>query len=61
MPQIDLEKLPDFAQAELQDFYQFLLQKYTRQTRTLDATDIPLAPRLVEPFVPLSRDAIYER
>ncbi len=61
MPQIDLEKLPEFAQAELEDFYQFLLQKYTKQTKMLDATNIPLAPRLVEPFVPLSRDAIYER
>lgn len=61
MPQIDLEKLPDFAQAELQDFYQFLLQKYTRQARTPDSKVIPLAPRLVEPFVPLSRDAIYDR
>ena len=29
---IELENLPDFAQVELWDFYQFLLQKYQAKT-----------------------------
>jgi site-specific recombinase XerC len=61
MQPLDLEKLPDFAQSELQDFYQFLLQKYAAQTTPAETISTPLAPRLVKPFKPLSREAIYER
>jgi hypothetical protein len=61
MQTLDLEKLPDFAQNELHDFYQFLLQKYVVQSPTIQTTDTPLAPRLVKPFEPLSREQIYER
>ena len=61
MQQLDLNKLPDFAQSELQDFYQFLLQKYATPTTLVEKVNMPLAPRLVKPFKPLSREAIYER
>jgi hypothetical protein len=61
MQTLDLDKLPDFAQSELQDFYQFLLQKYATQSATEQATCPPLAPRLVKPFKPLSRGEIHER
>ena len=60
MQTLDLDKLPDFAQNELQDFYQFLLQKYATQPAT-EQTSNPLAPRLVKPFKPLSREEIHER
>ncbi len=61
MQPIDVDKLPGFAQVELQDFYQFLLQKYATQPSQTQAVDKPLAPRLVAPFEPLSREAVYER
>lgn len=61
MHTLDLDKLPDFAQNELQDFYQFLLQKYTTETRSNSEDQRPLAPRLVKPFVPLYRDEAYDR
>lgn len=61
MQQIDLTKLPDFAQNELQDFYQFLLQKYATPATLVEKRNTPLAPRLVEPFKPLSREALYDR
>jgi hypothetical protein len=61
MQPIDLEKLPAFAQSELQDFYQFLMQKYAPQVTRGETVGVPLAPRLVKPFKPLSREAIYER
>ncbi|MDD5580729.1 MAG: DUF2281 domain-containing protein [Methylobacter sp.] len=61
MQTIDLDKLPDFAQNELQDFYQFLLQKYATQATQTQTGSAPLAPRLVKSFEPLSREAVYER
>jgi len=61
MQTIDLDKLPEFAQCELQDFYQFLLQKYAAAPQQIETVKKPLAPRLVKPFKPLSREAIYER
>lgn len=61
MQALDLEKLPDFAQNELQDFYQFLLQKYATQAVQTQTVSTPLAPRLVKSFEPLSREAVYER
>jgi hypothetical protein len=61
MQTLDLDKLPDFAQTELYDFYQFLLQKYTLQPKSTQGESKPLAPRLVEPFIPLSRESVYER
>lgn len=61
MHTLDLNKLPDFAQNELYDFYCFLIQKYATQS-SLNITEYnPLAPRLVEPFDPLPREAIYEQ
>ncbi|MEI7840062.1 MAG: hypothetical protein WCJ11_06135 [Methylococcaceae bacterium] len=38
----ELEKLPDFAQVELWDFYQFLLQKYQAKTEQEDLEDYEL-------------------
>lgn len=61
MHTIDLDKLPEFAQNELQDFYQFLLQKYAVDSTPPKTTLKPLAPRLVKPFAPLSREEVYER
>ncbi len=39
---IELENLPDFAQVELWDFYQFLLQKYQVKTEQEDLDDLRL-------------------
>ncbi len=39
---IELENLPDFAQVELWDFYQFLLQKYRLKTEQEDLEDLHL-------------------
>lgn len=39
---IELENLPDFAQVELWDFYQFLLQKYQAKTEQEDLDDLRL-------------------
>lgn len=61
MQTLDLDKLPDFAQSELQDFYQFLLQKYATEPATVQTMGNSLAPRLVKPFKPLSREEIHER
>ena len=61
MQTLDLDKLPVFAQNELYDFYQFLLQKYSIQPKPIQMVNEPLAPRLVKPFDPLSREEIYER
>ncbi len=61
MPPLDLDKLPVFAQCELQDFYQFLLQKYSAEIGPKASGQLFSEPRLVKPFVPLARDAIYDR
>ncbi len=58
MQPLDLEKLPDFTQTELLDFYQFLVQKYATQTPQTQKISTPLAPRLVKSFEPLSRETI---
>jgi hypothetical protein len=57
---IELDNLPDFAQVELWDFYQFLLQKYQATTKSKVAEDF-IVPRLVEKFEPLSRAEANER
>lgn len=61
MQTLDVDKLPHFAQDELRDFYQFLVQKYVEQLPPTPVLGNPLAPRLVKPFEPLSREAVYER
>jgi len=61
MQVLNLETLPEFAQRELLDFYQFLLQKYAPVRENAAPKQAPLAPRLVKPFQPMSREAIYER
>lgn len=61
MHTLELNKLPDFAQNELYDFYCFLLQKYSQQPPPNQIVDNPLAPRLVTPFDPLIRENICER
>ena len=61
MKTLDLDKLPDFAQSELEDFYQFLLEKYALHPSVARTVRKPLAPRLVKPFEPLSREAVHER
>ncbi len=59
---LNLDDLPEFARKELLDFHQFLKQKYAPEnTTTKQPEATPLAPRLVKPFTPLSRDELYER
>ncbi len=41
---IELENLPDFAQVELWDFYQFLLQKYQAKTEQEETTYLTRSP-----------------
>lgn len=61
MQVLHLDTLPEFARRELMDFYQFLLQKYAVQTPQIDSRKVSIAPRLVKPFKPLSREDLYER
>lgn len=61
MQVLQLDKLPEFARQELIDFYQFLLEKYRPSPQTVRQKTVTLAPRLVKPFKPLSREALYER
>ena len=61
MQVLNLETLPEFAQRELIDFYQFLLQKYAPPRESAIPKQPALAPRLVKPFQPMSREAVYER
>jgi hypothetical protein len=62
MHTFDLDKLSEFAQHKLQDFYQYLLQKYSEETAQLHKNKATtIAPRLVKPFTPFSRDTVYER
>jgi CTP-dependent riboflavin kinase len=56
---LNLSVLPTSAQQELVDFYQFLVEKYTKENNKYDAVKI-IAPRLVKEFKPLTRDGIYE-
>ena len=61
MQVLRLDKLPDFAQRELLDFYQFLVGKYViQQPPTTDQKPF-LVPRLVKPFEPIRREDLYER
>ncbi|WP_415879618.1 hypothetical protein [Methylomonas sp. TEB] len=60
MQTLNLDKLQDFTRHDLEDFYQFLLQKYAGQQQDLKES-APLAPRLVKPFEPPPREAVYER
>ncbi|QQZ29303.1 hypothetical protein HMY34_11265 [Thiothrix subterranea] len=61
MQVLHLDTLPEFARRELVDFYQFLLQKYTIQPVQTSTRKVSIAPRLVKPFKPLSREELYER
>jgi hypothetical protein len=57
---LNLSLLPAYAQQELIDFYEFLLEKYVKsKPKTIQRKTI--APRLVKEFQPLNREAIYDR
>lgn len=56
-----LDHLPDVAQRELLDFYQFLMKKYVDQEPSTASARPFLVPRLVKPFEPIRRDELYER
>ena len=59
MQTINLNELPEEAQKELLDFYEFLLQKYKKRKRKKKIEEI--IPRKVKVFQPMKRDEIYER
>ncbi len=61
MQVLRLDNLPDFAQRELLDFYQFLLRKYVIEQQPAIQQQPFLVPRLVKPFEPIRRDELYER
>ena len=61
MPVLCLDNLPDFAQRELLDFYQFLLKKYVIEQQPAIQKKPFLVPRLVKPFEPIRREELYER
>ncbi len=56
---INLDELPEEAQKELLDFYEFLLQKYKKKKRKRKIEEV--IPREVKTFQPLKREEIYER
>ncbi|EDN65258.1 hypothetical protein BGP_6157 [Beggiatoa sp. PS] len=53
--------LPMMAQRELYDFYQFLVSKYASKNQPKKIAISDIVPRQVNPFVPLSRESIYDR
>jgi hypothetical protein len=59
--EINFSILPTNAQHELYDFYLFLVSKYASKSRPQKITLSELVPRQVSPFVPLSRESIYDR
>ncbi len=61
MQVLRLDNLPDFAQRELLDFYQFLLRKYVIEQQPATHQKPFLVPRLVKPFEPIRREELYER
>jgi hypothetical protein len=61
MQVLRLDNLPDSAQRELLDFYQFLLRKYVIEQQPATHQQPFLVPRLVKPFDPIRREELYER
>ncbi len=61
MQVLNLDNLPDFAQRELFDFYQFLVEKYAVQKPQTIHQKPLIVPRLVKPFEPVRREELYER
>lgn len=61
MQVLRLDNLPDFAQRELLDFYQFLQKKYAIEQQPATHQKPFLVPRLVKPFEPIRREELYER
>ena len=59
MKTINLNELPEEAQKELMDFYEFLLQKYKKKKIKKKIEEI--IPRKVKAFKPVKREEIYER
>jgi len=59
MQTINLNELPEEAQKELLDFYEFLLQKYKKRKRKKGIEEV--IPRKVKAFQPMKREEIYER
>ncbi|MCL5991679.1 MAG: hypothetical protein M1419_06205 [Bacteroidetes bacterium] len=58
---IDLTLLPDSAKQQVMDFYNFLLNKYTKKVRKKKKNEIleQLLPKKVRNFKPLTREEIY--
>lgn len=59
MQTINLNELPEEAQKELLDFYEFLVQKYKKKKIKKKIEEI--IPRKVKEFTPMKREEIYER
>jgi len=59
MRTINLNDLPEEAQRELLDFYEFLLQKYKKRKKKKKIDEI--IPKKVKVFQPIEREEIYER
>jgi len=59
MQTINLNELPEEAQKELLDFYEFLVQKYKKKKTKKKIEE--LIPRKVKEFKPMKREEIYER
>ena len=61
MQVLRLDHLPDFAQREILDCYQFLMKKYVIQEPPAASRKPFLVPRMVKPFEPIRREELYER
>jgi hypothetical protein len=59
MQTINFNELPEEAQRELLDFYEFLLQKYKK--RKIKKKIEEIIPKKVKAFQPMKREEIYER
>ena len=60
LKEIDLERLPEEARKELLDFYEFLLEKYSKKKKNKLNIE-KLLPKKVKFFNPLNREDIYEK
>lgn len=56
---LDLSDLPEQARIEVQDFYEFVKQKYGKSENRVNWSR--LIPRQVPSFEPMTREEIYER
>jgi hypothetical protein len=60
---LDLSVLPAAKRREIKDFYQFLLSRRTKRSKSSEANTLPVAfesPIQVKEYLKISRDEIYE-